>query len=97
MSDDFIALLNQQLRADYQLPPYFADATINRSIKRCAAELESLNPGADFEKDEVGRGLLCDFAYYDLTHRYDEFFKNYEPHILQWQLMQPVPSMEAAE
>ena len=62
MDETLIEALTQEMRADFQLPPYLADAVIGRSLKRCGAVLLALNPAADFESDDVGRGLVKDFA-----------------------------------
>ena len=75
-----------EIRIDNQVPPYTDDEVIIRSIKRCAARLESLRPGADFETDIMARGYLKDFVNYDMLHRGEEFLQNYGPDIRAWQL-----------
>jgi len=75
-----------EIRTDNQVPPYTDDEVIIRSIKRCAARLESLRPGADFETDIMARGYLKDFVNYDMLHRGEEFLQNYGPDIRAWQL-----------
>ena len=75
-----------EIRIDNQVPPYTDDEVIIRSINRCAARLDSLRPGADFETDTVARGYLKDFVNYDMLHRGEEFLQNYGPDIRAWQL-----------
>jgi len=75
-----------EIRIDNQVPPYTDDEVIIRSIKRCAARLDSLRPGVDFSKDTVARGYLKDFVNYDMLHRGEEFLQNYGPDIRAWQL-----------
>ena len=55
MTEEFLALIVGEIREDYQIPPYTDDYVIMRSVEKCAARLESLRPGADFEND----ALLC--------------------------------------
>ena len=49
-----------------------------------------LKPGADFVDDPISRGLLKDFVYYDMVHRFEEFLVNYGPDIRSWQLSEEV-------
>ncbi len=86
MDDALLYELCGEIRTDNQVPPYTDDEVIIRSIKRCAARLESLRPGADFETDTVARGYLKDFVNYDMLHRSEEFLQNYGPDIRAWQL-----------
>ena len=90
MTEEFLALIVGEIREDYQIPPYTDDYVIMRSVEKCAARLESLRPGADFENDALGRSYLEDFVYYDMVHRYEEFLQNYGPDIRAWQLSEVV-------
>ena len=90
MTEEFLALIVGEIREDYQIPPYTDDYVIMRSVEKCAARLESLRPGADFENDALGRSYLKDFVYYDMVHRYEEFLQNYGPDIRAWQLSEEV-------
>lgn len=86
MDDALLYELCGEIRIDNQVPPYTDDEVIIRSIKRCAARLDSLRPGADFETDTIARGYLKDFVNYDMLHRGEEFLHNYGPDIRAWQL-----------
>ena len=86
MDDALLYELCGEIRTDNQVPPYTDDVVIIRSIKRCAARLDSLRPGADFETDTKARGYLKDFVNYDMLHRGEEFLQNYGPDIRAWQL-----------
>ena len=86
MDDALLYELCGEIRIDNQVPPYTDDEVIIRSIKRCAARLDSLRPGANFETDTIARGYLKDFVNYDMLHRGEEFLQNYGPDILAWQL-----------
>lgn len=90
MEAALITTLCEEIRADFQIPPYTPDEVIQRAVQRCAARLDSLKPGADFETDTLGRSYLKDFAYYDMVHRYEEFLQNYGPDIRAWQLQEVV-------
>ena len=87
MTEEFITELVEEIRADYQIPPYLDSEVIARSARICAARLSQLKEDAKFDDtDLVGRGLLKNYAYYDLYHRTEEFERNYRPNILSWQL-----------
>ena len=86
MDDALLYELCGEIRIDNQVPPYTDDDVIIRSIKRCAARLDSLRPGANFETDTIARGYLKDFVNYDMLHRGEEFLQNYGPDIRAWQL-----------
>ena len=90
MTAEQLTALCGEIRADNQIPPYTPDEVIERSIRKCAARLESLKPSADFEADTLGRGYLKDFVYYDMVHRHEEFLQNYGPDIRAWQLSEVV-------
>ena len=90
MSEELLGAICGEIRADCQIPPYTDDDVIARSVLKCAARLESLRHGVDFESDLLGRGFLKDFVYYDMVHRYEEFLVNYGPDIRAWQLSEVV-------
>ena len=90
MTTEQYEILAEEIRADNQIPPYTPDDVIIRSIQRCEQRLDSLKPGADFETDLVGRGLLKDAVYYDMVHRFEEFAQNYGPDLRSWQLSEEV-------
>jgi hypothetical protein len=86
MTDELLIELSDEVRKDFQIPPYFDNATINRALRESEARLIQLNPAADFETDAVGRSLLKNYAYYHIYHKPEEFEKNYEQLVLSWQL-----------
>ena len=83
-------ILAEEIRADNQVPPYTPDSVIIDSITTCERRLDMLKPGADFASDPLGRGLLKDFVYYDMVHRFEEFLVNYGPDVRAWQLSEEV-------
>lgn len=94
MEAALITTLCEEIRADFQIPPYTPDEVIQRAVQRCAARLDSLKPGVDFETDTVGRGLLGNYVYYDMVHRAEEFLQNYGTDIRSWQLSEEVEDDE---
>lgn len=90
MSEELVAALCGEIRADNQIPPYTDDDVIARSVQKCAARLESLKPGVNWDADVLGRAYLKDFVYYDMVHRYEEFLDNYGPDIRSWQLSEVI-------
>lgn len=95
MDANALEILTEEMRADYQIPPYTPHEVIGRALQGCAARLSSLRPGADFEHDLLARNYLKAFAYYELTHRREEFLQNYGPDIRAWQLSEEVAEDEA--
>ena len=80
------ALINE-IRKDFQIPPYQDDETIGRAIDKCYARLSFLQGQEfDIEQDKQGRVLLENGVYYELYHRYEEFEPAWQPNILSWQL-----------
>ena len=90
MTSEQYAVLAEEIRADNQVPPYTPDNVIINSIEKCEHRLNMLGPGADLFTDPMSRGLLKDFVYYDMVHRFEEFLVNYGPDIRAWQLSEEV-------
>lgn len=90
MTNEQYDILAEEIRADNQVPPYTPDNVIINSIEKCEQRLNMLRPGADFYNDPLSRGLLKDFVYYDMVHRFEEFLQNYGPDIRAWQLSEEV-------
>ena len=90
MTSEQYEILAEEIRADNQVPPYTSDNVIINSIVKCERRLNMLRPGADFNEDPLSRGLLKDFVYYDMVHRFEEFLQNYGPDIRAWQLSEEV-------
>ena len=90
MTNEQYDILAEEIRADNQVPPYTPDNVIIDSIAKCERRLDMLKPGADFVADPLSRGLLKDFVYYDMVHRFEEFLQNYGPDIRAWQLSEEV-------
>ena len=90
MTNEQYAILAEEIRADNQVPPYTPDNVIIDSIAKCERRLDMLKPGTDFVTDPLSRGLLKDFVYYDMVHRFEEFLQNYGPDVRAWQLSEEV-------
>lgn len=90
MTNEQYDILAEEIREDNQVPPYTSDNLIIDSIVKCERRLDMLKPGADFVADPLSRGLLKDFVYYDMVHRFEEFLQNYGPDIRAWQLSEEV-------
>lgn len=97
MENALLTTLCEEIRADFQIPPYTPDEIIERAVRRCAARLESLKPGVNFETDTIGRGLLGNYVYYDMMHRAEEFLLNFGPDVRSWQLSEEVETDETSE
>lgn len=90
MTSEQYEILAEEIRADNQVPPYTPDSVIINSIEKCEHRLNMLKPSANFVDDPLSRGLLKDFVYYDMVHRFEEFLQNYGPDIRAWQLSEEV-------
>lgn len=90
MTNEQYDILAEEIRADNQVPPYTPNDVIIDSITKCERRLNMLKPGTDFVTDPLSRGLLKDFVYYDMVHRFEEFLVNYGPDIRAWQLSEEV-------
>lgn len=86
MTDEEMTVLVTEFREDFQIPPYYPDDVLTRAVKLCAARLTGLKSDADFVNDLEGRGLLKNYAYYEIYHNADEFMKNYGQDVRTWQL-----------
>lgn len=78
--------LINEVRMEFQIPPYFPDESIYNYLTEGKARLDALNPGRDLKNDTVFRTLLKNYVYYAYNHRVYEFEENYGPLILGWQL-----------
>lgn len=76
----------QEIRVEFQIPPYFPDEGLENYIKEGRARLDSLNPGRDIKQDLVYRSLLKNYVYYAFHHRIDDWERNYMSLILSWQM-----------
>lgn len=78
--------LIEEVRREFQIPPYFPDAGIENYIKEGIEWLDRLNPGSDYDNDLTYRSLLKNYAYYAYHHKINEWEKNYATLILGWQM-----------
>jgi hypothetical protein len=98
MDDTILIDLVDEVRADYQIPPYTPDDTIVRAVKESAARLSGLVETAiNWYEDHTARELLKARTYYSLSHVLDEFEKNYGHEIRAWQLGMEVATDETDE
>lgn len=87
MDDAILIDLVDEVRADYQIPPYTPSETIVRAVKESAARLSGLVETAiNWYEDHTARELLKARTYYSLNHVLDEFEKNYGHEVRAWQL-----------
>ena len=98
MDDTILIDLVDEVRADYQIPPYTPDDTIVRAVKESAARLSGLVEAAiNWNEDHTARELLKARTYYSFNHVLDEFEKNYGHEVRAWQLGMEVTDDETDE
>lgn len=85
MDEKTLADLAGEIREDFQLHPYLADAVIKRAMQECCLRLSSLNPGSDLTEG-TGKMLLKNATYYNIQHRYEEFESDYATVLHGWML-----------
>lgn len=77
--------LIEEIRYEFQIPPFFADENLLNYLNEGKARLDMLNPGRDPDTDKVFRSLLKNYVYYAYHHRVDDWERNYRELILSWQ------------
>ena len=75
-----------EIREEFQIPPYFPDASIANYIIEGQTYLGRLNPVSNLEEDTTFRMLLKNYVNYAYHHKINEFEQNYKTLILSWQL-----------
>lgn len=83
--------LLDEIRAEFQIPPFFPDESLNNYVVEGMAWLGCLNPGKNIEDDKIFRSLLKNYVYYAYHHKINEYQENYAGLILSWQLGSEVP------
>lgn len=89
--------LIDEVRDDFQIPPYIKDVTISRAVSESAARIGSLVEEMDLETDKIARGLVKNRAYYVINHITEEFEPAYGHEIRAWQLGMEVTEDETDE
>ena len=79
-------VLIDEIRAEYQIPPFFSNDSLNRYVAEGKGVFERLVPGVDFDEDTTARMLLKNYVFYSYNHRTNEFFENFSELILMWQV-----------
>lgn len=83
--------LIEEVRRDYQIPPFFEDEGLIAYAEEGMSLLEGLNPLANINEDKTYQSLLKDYINYAYYHKVDDFMRNYEYAILSWQARTEVP------
>lgn len=86
MEDTILNKIVEEVRRDFQIPPYFKDEGLKSYAKEGEAYLLGLNPGSDIESDMTYRMLLKNYVYYAYHHKVNEWKNNYSEMILEWRL-----------
>ena len=58
----------EEVRQEFQIPPYFPDESLLRYLKEGKHRLDTLNPGRSLETDDTFRSLLKNYVYYAYNH-----------------------------
>lgn len=86
MNEKELASLVEEMREEFQIPPYYEDKQLANLAKGGEHAVGRLNPGCSIIKDLTYRMLLKNYMYYAYHHRVSEFMDNYSSMILTWQM-----------
>lgn len=89
--ESLINLINE-VRRDYQIPPFVKDESLINYACEGENYLGKLNPGRDMETDHTYRMLLKNYIHYAYYHRANEWKQNYAQMITEWMLTSEVES-----
>lgn len=78
--------LTDEMREEFQIPPYYQDMQLRNLAKEGEKAVGGLNPGCDISEDLTYRMLVKNCMYYAYHHKVNEFFDNYASLILGWQM-----------
>lgn len=92
MSSESLIKLIDEVRRDYQIPPFAKNETLNNYAYEGENYLEKLNPGKNIETDHMYRMLLKNYIHYAYYHRTNEWKQNYAQMITEWMLTSEVES-----
>lgn len=91
MTDQELKKLTDEVREEFQIPPYFSENSLKNYVSEGIFELTKLIPTIDFVADLHARSILKNYVLYAYNKKLDEFFINYNPNILRLQLSQCKP------
>lgn len=86
MSKEELATLINEMRDEFQIPPYYDDNQLANLAKEGEFTVGKLNPGCNITEDLTYRMLIKNYMYYAYHHRVSEFMDNYASVILTWQM-----------
>lgn len=86
MNEEQLIQLENEVRQEFQIPPYFERESLKNILREGEAYLLRLNPGRNVDQDKIYRALLKNYANYSYHHRLSEWEDNYRSMILTWQL-----------
>lgn len=96
MTGDERELLVQEMRDEFQIPPYYNDMQLTNLAKEGEMVVGGLNPGQSISEDLTYRMLIKNYMYYAYHHRVSEFMDNYARVILTWQMETEVETNDDA-
>lgn len=86
MDNKILDMIIQEVREEFQIPPYFPDINIANYAKEGEQELLKLVKPIDFEKDLIAKSLLKNYINHAYFKKTNEFMVNYNINIVGWQL-----------
>lgn len=86
MLDSVATTLRNELKEEFQIPPYFPDESLERYVKEGDAFFTNLVKEIDYDTDLQARSLLKNYVFYAYHKKLDEFVINYNSNIVTWQM-----------
>lgn len=92
MNEGLLTQIVEDVRLEYQIPPYFEDEGLMNFAREGTTYLLAKNPLGNIETDVTFQMLLKNYIYYAYHHRVNEWKDNYSSMILEWMLNAEVES-----
>lgn len=87
LKEETVQILIDEIRKGYNIPFYFENDSIRKSINEADYYLNScVQEDIDYDEDLTARELLKNRVLYSFHNRLDDFRENYSDMILEWQI-----------
>lgn len=86
MNAETLKQIVEEIRSEFQIPPYFPDVSLQNYAKEGERYLQSLVPIIEFEQDLTARSLIKNYVYYAYFKKLNGFVENYNSNIVGWQM-----------
>ena len=85
MTNELLLILENEIRGEFHIPPFFDSENLQRLIKQSDAFLNLLVSNIDYDVDLIARDLLKNRVFYAFNNRVNQFDIDFAYSILTWQ------------